>query len=166
MLYADGQGVEQSDALAVVLLERACEGGDAQGCNNLGVMAGAGRGTASSGARARTLYARACALGFAPGCDNQKKNEDIDARAREACQEGSPAACVHLGQLAIQQDNTAAAAPLFEQACVLDSASACFVTGMMYGEGVGVSADAARSRELLTRSCDGGHTPACKALSP
>ena len=52
------------------LYQRACDGGNAPGCTNLGNMYNNGSGGSQDFVRARSLYQRACDNGNAVGCNN------------------------------------------------------------------------------------------------
>jgi hypothetical protein len=56
----------------MTLYQKACDGGDAQGCFNLGVMYENGRGVTKDQAKAAQLYQKACDGGDAQGCENLK----------------------------------------------------------------------------------------------
>ncbi len=61
----------QGDRAAADLYRRGCDGGDAIGCNNLGVMAEMGRGgVASDERRAAALYEGACEGGSNNACSS------------------------------------------------------------------------------------------------
>jgi len=62
-------GRARDEKAAVAILERACGGGDPQGCHELAVMIDHGRGVASDPTRARELHRRACGAGIASSCN-------------------------------------------------------------------------------------------------
>ena len=55
---------------AASLYKKACDGGCAEGCHNLGVLYEKGLGVNQSYAKAASLYKRACNGGCALGCNN------------------------------------------------------------------------------------------------
>ena len=55
---------------AASLFKKACDGGDALGCSNLGVMYETGLGVNQSYTKAASLYKKACDGGNATGCCN------------------------------------------------------------------------------------------------
>ena len=71
-MYRNGLGgLSKDDAEAVRLYRKACEGGYARGCSNLGVMYEYGRGGLSKDeAEAVRLYQKACEGEDALGCTN------------------------------------------------------------------------------------------------
>ncbi len=53
---------------ARTLFAKACDGGDAAGCSNLGAMLEQGKGGAADFEKARVYFAKACELGLKPAC--------------------------------------------------------------------------------------------------
>ena len=58
---------------ARTLYQRACDGGAARGCTNLGVLYERGLGVTRDVAQARTLYQRACGAGDTDACADLQK---------------------------------------------------------------------------------------------
>ncbi|MBI1338789.1 sel1 repeat family protein, partial [bacterium] len=67
--------VAQDFSRARALYQKACDGGQAAGCTNLGWLYGNGRGVAQDFGRARELFQKACDGGEAQGCSNLKAIE-------------------------------------------------------------------------------------------
>lgn len=67
-MYERGRGVPRAPSQAVSLYQRACEGGDMLGCENLGVMYQNGGGVPQDEVRARALFQQACAGGQPSAC--------------------------------------------------------------------------------------------------
>ena len=63
-------GVRQDKFKAVELYTKACDGGEAVGCSNLGVMFEKGEGVKQDKFKAVALYTKACDGGRASGCSN------------------------------------------------------------------------------------------------
>ena len=55
---------------AVKLYAKSCDGGDTEGCYNLGVMYLNGQGVKQSNSKARELFGKACDGGHIDGCKN------------------------------------------------------------------------------------------------
>ena len=55
---------------AAELFQKVCDGGDALGCNNLGVMYAKGKGVKQDYFKAVELFQKACDSGIAEGCYN------------------------------------------------------------------------------------------------
>ena len=70
MRYDDGQGIKQDYFKATELYEKACNGGDASGCFNLGVMYYNGQGVRADKQKALNLYGKACDMKHQTACDN------------------------------------------------------------------------------------------------
>jgi hypothetical protein len=64
--------VTQDYARAVALFSQSCDGGDAKGCEALGLMYDLGIGVSRDALHAMTLYSKACDGGDADGCDHVK----------------------------------------------------------------------------------------------
>ena len=70
--FSDGMKAYESGnhKKAVTLFNKACEGGNATGCNNLGLMYDNGQGVKQDYHQAVKLYTKACEGGNAAGCSN------------------------------------------------------------------------------------------------
>jgi TPR repeat protein len=84
--------------------KRACEGGEAAGCNNLGLKYDNGEGTKQDYFQAVKYYKRACAGGNAIGCNNlglmyetgqgvRQSNSKAKELYGKACDNGSAEGC-------------------------------------------------------------------------
>ena len=161
------------------LAEQACDGGSADGCDNLGRLYEHGWGVARDYARARSLYERACDGGSAIGCSNlgvlyenglgiARDYSQAASLFKKACDGGSAYGCGNLGWM--YQDGRAAAqdyaqaASLYQKACDGGDANSCGSLGYLYAKGLGVTQDAARGRSLLQKSCSGGNQWSCDQL--
>ena len=58
---------------AAQLYQKACDGGIAEGCYNLGVLYADGQGVRQNFSTAKQYYGKACDLGLQLGCDNYIK---------------------------------------------------------------------------------------------
>ena len=58
---------------AAQLYQKACDGGGAEGCYNLGVCYEDGQGVKQNFSTAKQYYGKACDLGLQLGCDDYKK---------------------------------------------------------------------------------------------
>ena len=67
------EAYEESDyQKAAQLYQKACNSGEALGCNNLGVLYRNGRGVRQNFSTAKQYYGKACDLGLQLGCDNYR----------------------------------------------------------------------------------------------
>jgi len=57
-VYAEGKGVKQDYFKAVELFQKACDGGDAAGCYNLGIMYMNGQGVKQDYSKAKKLLVK------------------------------------------------------------------------------------------------------------
>lgn len=69
-MHEDGRGVKQDFTEAVALFRKACAGGDALGCFNLGVLYEAGTNVRQSNSDALNYYGKACDLKSEGGCES------------------------------------------------------------------------------------------------
>ena len=161
------------------LAEQACDGGAADGCDNLGLLYEHGWGVSRDYAQARSFYEKACDGGSAIGCSNLGVlNENGLGVARDyaqaaslfkkACDSGSAYGCGNLGWMyqngrGVAQDYGQAAS-LYEKACDGGDANSCGSLGNLYVKGLGVTQDAARGGSLLQKSCSGGNRWSCDQL--
>jgi TPR repeat protein len=67
-MYDGVTGVAQYKVKAAQLFQRACDLGNAAGCNNLGVLYDKGIGVAQDKVKAAQLFRKACDGGIAQGC--------------------------------------------------------------------------------------------------
>ena len=65
--------MKQDKFKAVALYTKACDGGRASGCSNLGVMYSNGEGVRLDKKRALALYGKACDMKEERGCKNYAK---------------------------------------------------------------------------------------------
>ena len=70
LAYDNGEGVRQDKFKAVKLYTKACDGGSANGCSDLGAMYDNGEGVRQDKFKAVELYTKACDGGSANGCSN------------------------------------------------------------------------------------------------
>lgn len=128
---------------AARLFQRACDLGNASGCNNLGLAFESGLGVPQDYQRAFELFERACGGGFAEGCNNQG-----------ALYEHGQGVALNLGD----------AQRLYAQACNHGAALGCSNLGVLYAEGRGVEADPAQAMQLFSDACSAGSSVGCNNL--
>jgi TPR repeat protein len=130
---------------ALDLYRKACDAGNAAGCNNLGAMYDRGEGTLRDDAQAFELYRKACAQGEANACSNQ--------------------GYLHEKGRGTKQDYGAAVA-LYKKGCDDGNAIACKNLGVMYEYGRGFTgADSAMAATYYQKGCEGSARDACAYLS-
>jgi TPR repeat protein len=164
-------------------LDRACKGGDAAACTNLGVIYAIGRGVAMDVSRAVALYQKGCDGGNGAGCTNlgymyesgEGLAKDV-ARAtalfQRACDGNNARGCNRLGQYSLLGSrgpkDPRRAMTLFQKACDLGidwSAVGCSNLGHMFEDGTGVPIDVGRAAALYDRSCSLAHPSAGSGCS-
>ncbi|MBH23504.1 MAG: hypothetical protein CMH57_03370 [Myxococcales bacterium] len=133
--------VPTSCGLGVKVFQKGCDRGDADICNDLGLMYLPGRGVDPEPVRARGLFER-------------------------SCEGGAPEGCTSLGLCMVRGEggdaDPRAAVTLFEGACQRDHARACSNLGIMLYRGQGVSQDRKRAAGLWKERCAEGHEPSCE----
>lgn len=135
--HEEGLSVPKSDALARDFYKRACDGGDARACADLGRMLATGQGG----------------------------KKDLDAAVailKGACEQGGEGtiACGHLGMIYLNDgkpDEHEAGARLLERACTQKDGLACDRLGGFYAVGAkGFPKDERRAANLFELSCSYG----------
>ena len=155
---------------------KACDGGLAKGCTDLGFLYREGYGVTQDNAQARLLFQKGCDGGSATGCTNlgvMYKNgygvaqDYTQARTlyEQGCDGGDAGGCTNLGVLyrngyGVTRDDAKARA-LYEQGCDGEDATGCTNLGFLYEKGYGVTQDYAQARTFYQKGCDGGHANGC-----
>lgn len=151
------------------LAGRACEGGDATGCNNLGaVLQDTGRVD-----DALVAYRRGCDLGLAMACGQvgalgsaglvPMNHDEITTMLSRACERADARSCANLGRVSVR-DDPVLGRESFRRACELEYPAGCYdyALSLVRGEGGAVDRDAAAL--ALRRSCELGYPDACTAV--
>jgi TPR repeat protein len=172
-------GFEKDDAQAAVLYRKACDGGDAPGCGNLGHMYEQGIGVAKDVTLAIANYRKACDGGDARTCDylgdifyDGELVPGDDAQALtlhgKACDAGIAHGCYQLGftydnGIGIPKDEPRAA-EAYRRACNGGESSGCTRLGTRYEKGTGVLKDESQSADFSQKACEGGDPSGCNNL--
>jgi len=126
--WVDGKSLMDPDARALAAARAACDGGEARGCINLGVLHAAANDERASA----SAYRRGCDLGSPLAC--------VDLAA--ACEHGTGVARDLFG-----------AAALAQRACERGSSLGCANLALAYANGRGVPRDLSRAHALSARVC-------------
>jgi TPR repeat protein len=190
----DRRGDAAQKAAAPGLLEKACHGGDPEGCRYLGHAYEEGAGVSKDPARAAELYKKAfasfesgCAQGRAESCEllghmigngwGTAKNESADKPLRKkaielyavACGPADPASCspaaaAYESGFYVEKD-LERSLKLLTTGCDANDPESCFSLGLASSLGVGgAKKDEAAGAALLRKACDGGSLKACSTL--
>jgi TPR repeat protein len=135
-LLADAAASENQWSLALLYSSKACVGGDARGCTDLGVLALYGEGTTRSRSRARSLFSYACSLGEPQGCS-------MDA------------------WMSVDEGGPASARDLLASECRDDHHSGCAGLGLLLEHGIGGPSDLRAALRAYLEGCDAGEPAAC-----
>jgi len=161
-------------------LSRACDGGDAPACGELGRVHLRGLwGNATNPSKAASLFRRACTNGEHRSCIQLGELLDWGAAglaadgkeaARQyenACRGGLARGCLLAGELyewatgGLARDEKRAS-ELYKKACTEGEARGCLRLGQMHQHGLGgLSRDEARAAELYSAACKGGDSQGC-----
>ena len=164
-------GAGKYDA-ALLLLRKACDGGDTSGCVDLGAMYENGRGVAADIGEAQNFYRKGCDGGNRVGCDDLAQLVlRIAKHAGDGTQVGTvgvvqaaPEPAVTGGAALYKAGQYIAALPLLRNSCNSGDAHACGLLGGMYETGLGVERDADQAVPLLRKGCDAGDPGSCTSL--
>ncbi len=174
----NGKSVAHDPAAAAGLFRTACESGNGEACNMLGIMHSSGEGGLSADlTRSRQLYQQACSDGWAWGCynlavrmrDGEGGDQDLSGAASNfaaACDggvgDGCNAAGIQFwGGKGVAKD-LLRANKYFTKGCDDDTAWACYNLATSYRNGEGVPAkNLVRATALLRKGCDLGAARAC-----
>ncbi len=127
---------EQATIKAFNLYTKACDGGDAIGCLELGVMYFNGEDIEQDYSKALEFYTKACDGGIAKGCSNLGLMYDK-------------------GQ-GMKRNDLIKAVELYGKACAGGYIKGCYNLGVMYHYGEGVKKEYLKSVELYRKACVGG----------
>jgi serine/threonine-protein kinase len=125
------------------LLDKACTGGSAEACKDLGNLYHDGNTVPKNISRAAALYSKACSAHIGVSCTNL-------------------GVMYHNGDGVAQDDSKAAA--LYYQGCNAGDAIGCTNLGNSYWNGRGVPQDDSRAAALYTQACNTGNGAGCSSL--
>jgi uncharacterized protein len=138
-----GEGTARDAESGRAILERACDGGDLEGCERLGsIYANGERGTTLDRPRGASLWGRACDGGLAAAC----------ARLASAYRNGAGV-----------ERNAYRARDMLQRACPKEP-YACWDLGKAWEAGPDGSRDEVRAEAAYREGCDGGDSSCCGAL--
>jgi hypothetical protein len=175
LLYKKGNFPGAAD-----LNRKACDSGERQGCNNLGLMYYRGEGVAKDLNRAAELYKRACDAGGSGGCLNlglmylrgESVPKDPNRAAdlfKRSCDENLAQACTNLGLMYARGENLTQdfnrAATFYTRACDGGNPQGCNFLGLLNEHGRGVPKDLSRASDLFKKACDAGLDLGCENLA-
>lgn len=158
-------------------LQRACDGGQFEGCRNLAELYEQGQGVPRDVARSRQLLDYACQAGEPVACrvlgarlhdgDERSAGDQVSARRsfERGCHLGEPTSCALLGLYYIDglgglSRDTSRGENLARQACDKHSAG-CVILASHYDQ----QGDPVRATEYRSRACDLGDENACEKLN-
>ena len=183
--YGTGRGAPQDLARAKTLEERACAGGNADGCFNIGFASLFGMiGIERDTIRAAQLLEATCAGGHSNACFQLGWNYEFGRTVprdykraavfyQQACDAARDAndmmGCHFLGSAYAEgrgiTEDGAHAAQLYDRVCQGGNGSGCNNLGHLYQEGRAVAKDASRAAQLYDRACQLGNPSGCDNLS-
>ena len=143
MLWAThsvGQGVPKIPGALQTLYQKACDGGHAGACYNLGLQSELGHGRDRDLVRANRLFEQACDGDNYGGCQRLAEHTRVGRGVTQ---------------------NPERAASLYQKACDGGALGACTAQGLNYRYGHTVTRDHAKANALFKRASDGGHASGC-----
>lgn len=164
-----GRATESKPKQAQTYFARACELGDAEGCERLAFLGADHPGLKIDAAAQHVLHANACDLGYTTACVNvaaaiRAGTSGVPAdpaeadRILEAACETTARACLLRAKAA---PDPASAYPWVERSCAGGDSVGCEILGQMRRDGDGTSQDAAGAVEAFRKACDAGSADAC-----
>jgi len=140
-MHFKGKGVEQDTNKGISLLNKACQSGNADECNDLAIV-------------------------FTKGQYNAPKNLEIAFRANKRACELDVDYCIEAVKTAASMDRKKEAFDFAVKSCNGQDWEGCTLLGNYYESGSGTSPDPAKAREAWKKGCmDGdGEEAACKKI--
>lgn len=123
-------------------LNKKCNKGELNNCNNLGVIYKKGTGVKKDINKATEIFKSICDKGYIHGCENL--------------------AFVYYEKK--EQKSYKKAAPLFQKVCDQNEFPACVALGYMNYMGYGVEKNITKSKKLYNKGCKGGFKAGCQYL--
>jgi len=121
--------------------KKACEGGNALGCSNVGLLYVKAEGVKQDYVEAKKYYGKACDGGHATACST----------------------LALVSTYVNAEQNYAKTKEYFEKACEDGDAEACFGIGSLYFEAEGVKQDKQAAKRYYGKACDLGLQKGCDA---
>lgn len=172
--------------------QKACDGGEARACYDLGLYKRKHVYANTSKADAIPYFEKACTKGDGRSChmlgelhteysydlNMPVSNKEMGVTASnksainyftKACDSGNSLSCYNLGVhyfdgVGIASDKSRAAS-LFQRGCKDGlEATSCYNSGYMYASGLGVKKDAAKASRYYLLACDAGHKSGCEKV--
>jgi TPR repeat protein len=155
--------------------KKACDGGEAQGCELLAGLYLLGKGVKKDEEKAVELFQKACDGDDAHGCealgkmfrDGRGVTADLGKAKKfltKACDADAYGACTSLALDAMKSGDKDKGVELMTKACNGDDKIGCMGLGALYLHGNGVKKDLEKAKQILGKSCKLGEKSACKKL--
>ncbi|HEV2485355.1 MAG TPA: Sel1-like repeat-containing protein kinase family protein [Terracidiphilus sp.] len=162
---------------ALPLLAPACTGGDAEACDDLGMMYAYKLGVAQDVKKSAALSSRACDAGSPDGCYNLGAFYNAGTLGRideqwavvlfaKSCYGGHDEACADLGKAYLQSGSkmldVSKALAVFEKACDASLGTSCLLLGSIFEAGnQGVEQHYVHAGQLFQKLCETGNGDGC-----
>ncbi len=156
-------------------LKKACDGGEARGCELLGGLYLLGKGVKKDEDKALELFEKACEGDDAHGCEAAgKMHRDKRGAAADpskatklltkACDGKAYGACASLALDAMKNGDKEKGVELMTKSCDGGDKLGCMGLGALYLHGNGVKKDVEKAKSLLHKACKLGEQSACKKV--
>jgi TPR repeat protein len=178
LFYTGHGGFPRDRASSARAYGRGCDLGDSRACNNFADALAYGEGVERDLERAAQTFEKSCHQGESLGCANLAYRAEhglgvprdrVKARAlyRDACATGEPYGCMHAEMLAAEDAGAPRDPPKalahWVRRCAAGDGRACAFAGLIYDDGPdGLTRDAVKSHEAMTRACALAEARACQ----
>jgi hypothetical protein len=154
----------------------ACDQGDAEACDEVGVALLEGDGVPKQPETGLDYLRKSCDDGFARACFNSGlvlftgklvASDDKEAlqRFEKACDGGHGKGCLQAGFMHTRGKGTSASTkagmPYFEKGCSLGNVKSCKNIGILLAQGKGVKKDEKRAKTYFAKACKAGDDESC-----
>lgn len=166
MLSGAGICGECNDAKGMKALNKACDGGNAESCLELGFeyqRHGHAEDRVPQAnynlSKSRKAYDKACNLGNSEGCNSAGRSYDV-----KACGFGCFETCVKVRWSHEDLNNYARVIAYYSKACDLGHKEGCTNLSGIYADGKGVVRNNDKAAEYLSKACENGDRTVCTFL--
>ena len=158
LAYKSGEGVKQNKEKALKLFLRACDSNTTSGCYNAGVLFEQKKEIK----KAIALHTKACQGGRMQSCyrlgvvlENSGKPQEAQRVYEKSCKGDIVDGCLKAAYYYTKKEHLdkVKIIALEKKACELDSPYGCYVLGLAYREGYGVTKDSKQALTWLNQAC-------------
>ncbi|RLA08764.1 MAG: hypothetical protein DRQ51_01045 [Gammaproteobacteria bacterium] len=165
-MYDNGKGVRQDKVKAIMLYKQACDGRDAMGCFNLGLMYSKGQILKQNLVKSKFYVGKACDLGHQRGCEAYKKLNEQGISSAPINGSGDNITDNFKNAMTYYKaENFSQALIYFEKSCNDGKFISCNNAGGMYRLGEGTTKNHQSALNLFEKACNGKTYIGCYNLA-